>query len=116
MRGLEQLLSSIFPGGHILSESTELPHSASAPSHAQGSHSSRESASTVSEEGVNLSNILRHIMPMLSENTRDEDNRTSTEGANTDDSQVKKKKGFVGITGFRLSLLVLLDYAASKSV
>lgn len=88
MRGLEQLLSSIFPGGHILGENTELPHSASAPSLAQGIQNSRESASTVSEEGVILSNILRQIMPMLSENTRDEDNRTSTEGANSDDSQV----------------------------
>ncbi|XP_057773816.1 ubiquitin-like domain-containing protein CIP73 [Salvia miltiorrhiza] len=91
VRGLEQLLSSIFPGGQILSESTELPHSASAPSHAeaaQGTHNSQESASAVSEEGVLLSNILRQIMPMLSENTGAEDNRTSTEGANSDETQV----------------------------
>ncbi|KAL1562326.1 ubiquitin-like domain-containing protein CIP73 isoform X1 [Salvia divinorum] len=78
LSGLEQLLSSIFPGGQILSENTELPHSASASSHAepgQGTHNSQ----TVSEEGVLLSNILRQIMPMLS------DNMTSTEGANADD-------------------------------
>ncbi|XP_047942211.1 ubiquitin-like domain-containing protein CIP73 isoform X2 [Salvia hispanica] len=84
VRGLEQLLSSIFPGGQILSESTELPHAASAPSHVQGT---QESAPAVSEEGVLLSNILRQIMPLLPENTRGADINTSTEGANADETQ-----------------------------
>lgn len=90
VRGLEQLLSSIFPGGHILSENTEPPRPGSAPSQteaAQGTGNSQESASAVSEEGVILSNILRQIMPMLSENTRAEENRPSTEGANLDETQ-----------------------------
>ncbi|XP_047946804.1 ubiquitin-like domain-containing protein CIP73 isoform X2 [Salvia hispanica] len=71
--GLEQLLSSIFPGGQILSESTELPHSASEAAH---------NSEAVSEEGVILSNILRQIMPMLSDNMT-----ASTEGANADEAQ-----------------------------
>ncbi|KAH6792435.1 hypothetical protein C2S52_002912 [Perilla frutescens var. hirtella] len=90
VRGLEQLLSSIFPGGHILSESSEPPRSASAPSHteaSQGSRNSQESASAVSDEGVLLSNILRQIMPMLSENSGADENRPSTEGANSDEAQ-----------------------------
>lgn len=85
------MLSSIFPGGHILSENTEPPRPGSAPSQteaAQGTGNSQESASAVSEEGVILSNILRQIMPMLSENTRAEENRPSTEGANLDETQV----------------------------
>ncbi|XP_042062205.1 ubiquitin-like domain-containing protein CIP73 isoform X2 [Salvia splendens] len=72
--GLEQLLSSIFPGGQILSESTEVPHSASEAAH---------NSEAVSEEGVILSNILRQIMPMLSENMT-----ASTEGANADEEQI----------------------------
>ncbi|KAL0447308.1 UNVERIFIED_CONTAM: Ubiquitin-like domain-containing protein CIP73 [Sesamum latifolium] len=91
IRGLEQLLSTIFPGEHILSDDVYPQGSGSVPGHsgaAQVISSSQESASTVSGDGILLSNILRQIMPILSESSRAESNLPSTEGASSDETQV----------------------------
>ncbi|KAI3454230.1 hypothetical protein Pfo_010893 [Paulownia fortunei] len=88
--GLEQLLSTIFPGEHVLSDNADPPGSGSVPSHteaAQDIGSSQESASAVSDEGILLSNILHQIMPMLSENAGAEPNTPSTEVTNFDETQ-----------------------------
>ncbi|KAL0327401.1 UNVERIFIED_CONTAM: Ubiquitin-like domain-containing protein CIP73 [Sesamum angustifolium] len=90
IRGLEQLLSTIFPGEHILSDEAYLQGSGSVPGHsgaAQVISSSQESASTVSGDGILLSNILHQIMPILSESSRAESNLPSTEGAISDETQ-----------------------------
>ncbi|KAL0297134.1 UNVERIFIED_CONTAM: Ubiquitin-like domain-containing protein CIP73 [Sesamum radiatum] len=90
IRGLEQLLSTIFPGEHILSDDVYPQGSGSVPGHsgaAQVISSSQESASTVSGDGILLSNILRQIMPILSESSRAESNLPSTEGAISDETQ-----------------------------
>ncbi|XP_011078367.1 ubiquitin domain-containing protein DSK2a-like isoform X1 [Sesamum indicum] len=89
--GLEQLLSTIFPGEHILSDDAYPQGSGSFPGHsgaAQDISSSQESASIVSGDGILLSNILRQIMPILSESSQAESNLPSTEGAISDETQV----------------------------
>ncbi|KAK6118368.1 hypothetical protein DH2020_047939 [Rehmannia glutinosa] len=88
--GLEQLLSTIFPGEHVLGNAAS-PGSGSVPSHSEAAQdigTSQESASAVSDEGILLSNILRQIMPVISENVGAESNApTSNEGANLDETQ-----------------------------
>ncbi|PIN24017.1 Ubiquitin-like protein [Handroanthus impetiginosus] len=90
--GLEQLLSTIFPGAHIVSDNAdaEPSGSGSVPSHtdvAQDIGTSPGSASAVSNEGLILSNILHQIMPMLSENPGPHPNMPPTEGASSDETQ-----------------------------
>ncbi|KAG8381725.1 hypothetical protein BUALT_Bualt05G0002500 [Buddleja alternifolia] len=82
--GLEQLLNTIFPMEHVLGDNTNLPGSGgsdSVPSQSEGAQGSEEAASAVSEEGIVLSNILRQIMPIISQNT------PSTEEANSVETQ-----------------------------
>ncbi|KAL8503673.1 hypothetical protein ACS0TY_022410 [Phlomoides rotata] len=89
--GLQQLLSSMFPGAQVVNDDGEVPRSGSVPSRtesAQDISSSQQSASAVSDEGVRLSNILRQIMPILSENAGAEPETPSTEGADADEPQV----------------------------
>ncbi|KAL6536201.1 hypothetical protein OROGR_012773 [Orobanche gracilis] len=88
--GLEQLLSTIFPGEHVLSTrgsgSVPLPshNTEAAAAHDIGGSSTREPASAdASDEGIILSNILRQIMPFISENSTPSDEG----GANLDETQ-----------------------------
>ncbi|KAI3467987.1 hypothetical protein Pfo_024650 [Paulownia fortunei] len=83
--GLEQLLRTIFPGEHALSDNSNPTGSGAVPSHteaAQDVDSSQEAASTVGNEGILISNILRQVMPMISDNTG-----PSTEGVNSVETQ-----------------------------
>lgn len=67
--------------------------SASVPTRTEASENNRtsqESASAASEEGIILSNMLRQIMPMLSENNGAESNTPSTGGTNSDETQVMR--------------------------
>ncbi|KAL6512369.1 hypothetical protein OROHE_019981 [Orobanche hederae] len=88
--GLEQLLSTIFPGEHALSTrgSGSVPshntEAAAAAARDTGGSSTQEPASAaVSDEGIILSNILRQIMPIISQSSTPSDEG----GANLDETQ-----------------------------
>ncbi|KAL6528869.1 hypothetical protein OROMI_029045 [Orobanche minor] len=89
--GLEQLLSTIFPGEHVLSNrgSGSVPShnteaAAAAAARDTGGSSTQEPASAaVSDEGIILSNILRQIMPIISQSSTPSDEG----GANLDETQ-----------------------------
>ncbi|KAL7187332.1 hypothetical protein ACSBR1_037406 [Camellia fascicularis] len=72
--GLDQLLRSIFPGDQIYVGDVNFQGSgtSSAAGHegtSQGAAPTQESAPRVGDEGLFLSNLLRQIMPIISENT-----------------------------------------------
>ncbi|KAL6544364.1 hypothetical protein OROGR_010861 [Orobanche gracilis] len=88
--GLEQLLSTIFPGEHVLSTggSGSVPshntEAAAAAAHDTGGSSTQEPASAAAnDEGIILSNILRQIMPIISHGSTPSDEG----GANLDETQ-----------------------------
>ncbi|KAL0330571.1 UNVERIFIED_CONTAM: Ubiquitin-like domain-containing protein CIP73 [Sesamum radiatum] len=86
--GLEQLLRTIFPGEHAPSDNAN--PTGSVPSHsetAQVVDTSQEAASIVSDEAMFLSNILRQVMPIISENTGAAQDMPSVEGANSVDTR-----------------------------
>ncbi|XP_073301484.1 ubiquitin-like domain-containing protein CIP73 isoform X1 [Primulina huaijiensis] len=82
--GLEQLLRTIFPG-----ENANPPSSGLIPDPSELRRQDVESAAaaappTVSEEGIQLSNILRQLMPMITENIGISSVQTQTD-ANQDE-------------------------------
>ncbi|XP_011081507.1 uncharacterized protein LOC105164545 isoform X1 [Sesamum indicum] len=85
--GLEQLLRTIFPGEHSPSDNAN--PTGSVPSHSEAAQvdTSQEAAPIVSDEAMFLSNILRQVMPIISENTGAAQDMPSAEGANSVDTR-----------------------------
>ncbi|XP_051129373.1 ubiquitin-like domain-containing protein CIP73 isoform X3 [Andrographis paniculata] len=87
--GFEQLLTTIFPQENVLSNNANTSSSGSGQSHTDlpaGNGSSQAPLSAVSDQGLLLSNILRQIIPMVSQNNEAQ-LVPSAEGANSDETQ-----------------------------
>ncbi|XP_020082680.1 uncharacterized protein LOC109706312 isoform X5 [Ananas comosus] len=84
LNGVDQLLRTVFSGEAVHSASTAIPQDTVTVSVADQMGTRSNEASGVDEEGILFSNLIRHIMPFISQGTEADQNGSSTAQATTE--------------------------------
>lgn len=78
LNGVDQLLRTVFSGEPVHSASTAIHQDAVTVSVADQMGTGSNEASGVDEEGIHFSNLIRHIMPFISQGIEADQNGSST--------------------------------------